>query len=86
MIDLVYTSIENIETIKYMLSSHLTEPVRQKMERTFSTNHVQILSVSVENTKNHATLSSDVSDSERKMNSEYGRTLSFCLGKSLFFD
>ena len=36
MIDLVYTSIENIETIKYMLSSHLTEPVRQKMEHAFS--------------------------------------------------
>ena len=26
------------------------------------------------------------SDSERKVNSEYGRTLTFCLSKSLFFD
>ena len=26
------------------------------------------------------------SDSERKMNSKYGRTLSFLLSKSLFFD
>ena len=25
-------------------------------------------------------------DSERKMNSEYGRTLIFCLSKSFFFD
>ena len=83
MIDLAYTSVVHIDTIKCMLSSRFTKPDYLKNVRCiFFLNYVKVLPVSRKLKK-----SSDFTFAgfERKMNSEHGKILCFCLSKNLFF-